>query len=404
FWLAAAVATLVKGPLGIVLAGLGLFAALWEMKSGARAPIRGSHWAGIGLYLLICGGWFALAYRKEHGDLVQKMLFKELFTHAVGKDKEQYSWSGVLNPLVSFLGAFLPWTPATGYALWRIWKHPAPDLTPRRLERFLFCAFFGGLVLFSLSPHQRSRLITPLLPLAALLTGREMARLLRSRSKKTILRIALGCSLLYLGAVAVGDYFISPRNRYARQTLEVRQIAQTVLNSRDNPFPLTHAGGPFVFQLYLKTFRPYATLEQAAELLKGKPAVFVAVTDPARLRTLLDSNAPAIYELAHCDPAEKPLLSIVSNRPGWEEGTTNVLMIGDLKIEMAEARLIKERDDEFTFSITSNGARIDLWNLSTLPRNLRVKINDGGNVHSGSRQLAPGEKWEIHSGQNLSTR
>src|SRR4026208_646863 len=72
-WLVGAVATLVKGPVGIVLAAGGLFAVLWENRSGDPLRIRGSHWRGVVLYLAICGGWLWLAYRQMGSPLIDKL-------------------------------------------------------------------------------------------------------------------------------------------------------------------------------------------------------------------------------------------------------------------------------------------------------------------------------------------
>ena len=49
FWLAATIATLTKGSVGVLLAGLGLAAVAWEHLAGRRKPLRGSHVTGIGL-------------------------------------------------------------------------------------------------------------------------------------------------------------------------------------------------------------------------------------------------------------------------------------------------------------------------------------------------------------------
>ena len=75
FWLAAAFATLVKGPLGVVLGAAGLLAGLWEWRSGARQPLRGQHWLGLALFTAICGGWFWLAYREMVQPLIDKLIY-----------------------------------------------------------------------------------------------------------------------------------------------------------------------------------------------------------------------------------------------------------------------------------------------------------------------------------------
>ncbi|MBI3192586.1 MAG: glycosyltransferase family 39 protein, partial [Pedosphaera parvula] len=69
-WLAAALSTLTKGPLGLLLAATGLLAAFWERPAGQAVPLRGSHVAGVGLFLLVAGGWFAWAFVVLGQDLI----------------------------------------------------------------------------------------------------------------------------------------------------------------------------------------------------------------------------------------------------------------------------------------------------------------------------------------------
>src|SRR4029453_6232333 len=83
FWTAASAATLTKGPLGVLLGGLGLLAVVWERRSGTPAPIRGNQLPGIGVYLVIPVGWFVLAYLQVGWHLVDNMLGRELLGHAV---------------------------------------------------------------------------------------------------------------------------------------------------------------------------------------------------------------------------------------------------------------------------------------------------------------------------------
>src|SRR5262249_57202466 len=52
FWLAAAAATLTKGPLGLLLAAFGLGAVVWERRTGRSKPLEGSHALGIVLFLV----------------------------------------------------------------------------------------------------------------------------------------------------------------------------------------------------------------------------------------------------------------------------------------------------------------------------------------------------------------
>src|SRR5262245_5564674 len=167
FWLAAAAATLTKGPLGLLLAGLGLCAAVWEWHSGTPHPIRGRQIPGIAVYLLLTLGWFALAYHRVGQHLIENMMGQELIGHIV----EHEPGRRFTKPMQTFLGGFAPWSIAAMAGFVRVWVAPAADARVRRFERFLFCWFAGGLLIFTLSPHTASRLLFPLIPASALLAG-----------------------------------------------------------------------------------------------------------------------------------------------------------------------------------------------------------------------------------------
>src|SRR4029077_16465481 len=72
-----------KGPLGVLLAGLGLGAAIWERRAGTPKPIRGAQLGGIVVFLASPGGGFILAYRQVGWHLIDNMIDQELVGHVV---------------------------------------------------------------------------------------------------------------------------------------------------------------------------------------------------------------------------------------------------------------------------------------------------------------------------------
>ena len=100
FWFAAALATLTKGPLGVLLAGFGLLAAVWEWRTKQPAAIRGSHWIGLGVFLLLAGGWFFLAWREAGPQLIDKMFRQELIQHAVAGGRRGISKTHFYEPVL----------------------------------------------------------------------------------------------------------------------------------------------------------------------------------------------------------------------------------------------------------------------------------------------------------------
>ncbi|MEO5802490.1 MAG: glycosyltransferase family 39 protein [Verrucomicrobiota bacterium] len=318
FWLAATIATLTKGPLGLALAAGGLLAVFWEKISGEPIPLKGKQLPGIIFFLLIAGGWFALAYWQTNGAIVDRMIFKELLGHAVTNDDGDPAGSGFYKPTFTFLGNFAPWSMLTGLALWRIWKKPSADSHERRFERFLFCWFIVSLIIFSLAAHQRGRLIIPLFPVGALLAGRELARLTKAMNS---MKFSQTCSALTLvGLLAVGFcyHFIASKSRGVVRTQGMRQLAQEVREKLGDDFPLIEVDSPYPFQFYTKRLRPMTPLNQAIELLQGDTPAFVAVSSLEKMKKKSARLLTNLYELARWPEQGEPLLTIVGNRPKLE--------------------------------------------------------------------------------------
>ena len=121
FWLAAGMATLIKGPLGLVLAGMGLLAWFWERRSDpATPPLRGSHWTGIALFLLLVLGWLVPAILSAGQPLVDKLFFQELVGQATGMGKDGFPGQNLPKPTLYFILRFLPFSLFAAYGLWRV--------------------------------------------------------------------------------------------------------------------------------------------------------------------------------------------------------------------------------------------------------------------------------------------
>lgn len=318
FWLLAAAITLTKGPLGIVLAATGLFARLWERKKPDTPGLKGSHWLGIALFFLIAGGWFALAYYQEGRDLVQKMIGKELVGHIAHDQKGRLPGRLLWQPPIFYLTNDAPWSLLAYFGGWRIWKFPAQNSNERRLERFLFCWFSISLVLFSLSPHQRADLLWPLMPPGALMAGRELSRLTRRFST---VRVWTVFAVILAGGIAgICFYFFHLRaqQRLVQQTMAVKRLAAELERKVGKNFPLAHMDSPMAFQLYLNTMHRQISSEQAAELLRGTNAAFVALINPGDLETARRPDDPPMFTLLPPpDQLKQFPVRIVSNRPDF---------------------------------------------------------------------------------------
>ena len=314
FWLAAAAATLTKGPLGVVLAAGGLFAVLWERKSGSPLPLRGRAWPGFILFLVLVVGWFYLAYTEFGTALVDKMIGKELVGHAVRNHRGGLPGSRLYLSPGYFLLRFAPWSLVACAAFWRVVRRPAADERERRFERFLFCWFFTGLTIFSIAPHQRGDLLAPLIPAAALLAGRELDRWLRRLSDSQTLAVGAALAGLVLLSLSV-TLELHRGDKLLHRTAGMGMLAGQIEARLGEDADILHVDTPFTLQFYLNTMKPIITSEMAVAKLKGKDRVVVAACDWSRIRKHLRKSDVRLYEVARWPATGVPLLSVLSNRP-----------------------------------------------------------------------------------------
>lgn len=324
-WLAAGLAALTKGPLGVLLGFVGLLAVVWERRTGRRAPLRGSHWLGAALCLAMAGGWFVAAYAAAGDPFIDKVIGRELVGHVVGASKEHLQQVSVTERLTSFvvglgkpsaylLSRFLPWSVLTSVGLWRVFKRPSPDDTERRFERFLTCWLLAGLALFSVMPHQRADLLLPLLPAAALLAGREGARVMMGVAAWKRVAIA-GC--VACAGLAAGAYHFVVMNAAqpdVQRTEGVRRVAQDVAWFAEGRPGLriidVDSNGGMQFHLHLKQTRE--DLEAAVAALCKPSPVVVLTRDLTALRAALGREPNVVSSW----PSEgEPFVAAVTNVP-----------------------------------------------------------------------------------------
>ena len=302
FWFLAALATLAKGPLGILLAAGGLMACVWERKS-----VRGSHLFGLALYGLITFGWFALAYQEMGQVVIDKMLKREMIFHAVTDETGDVIGQNFYKPVIYFLHRFLPWSLPACAGFWRVWKRPSASEPDRRFERFLLCWFLVGLVVFSIAPHQRGDLLAPIIPPAALLAGREIALLLKSFRRERVVLGAVVFALATLGVTA-RHYFKRTEETLVQKTRGMEQLARSI-----DGVPMIHVDTPFTLQFYLNTMQVITPPEKAGEMLSSTNPIVVALCDFNRVRPWIEEGVE-IHELARWPETGEPFVRVISNR------------------------------------------------------------------------------------------
>ena len=399
FWFWSAVATLVKGPLGLILAAGGLLAVFWERRSGERLPLRGSHWLGLALYLLISGGWFFLAYQEMGRPLIDTMLGRELVGHIIQEGSRHGPGGGFYLPLRNVSVHFLPWSILAVIGLWRVCRHPSPEPEDRRFERFLFCWFFFGLLLFCIASHQSGRLIYPLIPIAALLAGRELSRWVSKWKNVTVLRTAFAVSVIALGFLTLFHAVLAGRNQFVKETLAHKAIADTIRKKVSEAFPLTHTDDPFEIQLWMNTLRPSVSTAAAAELLRGPATAFVMVKDFPSLQEALGTNSPAPIELYRWLTTRKEEVRLVSNHPRLEWTDHMATRIGPIALQLDGVRLMQGCERELVLALSAGtmvaNPGVTVSNLSNRPKKMRIRWTGGGEDSTESHLLSPGEVWHL---------
>lgn len=317
FWFASALATLVKGPLGLVLAAMGLLAWFWERRSDSSIPRpSGSHWVGVGLFLLLTLGWLVPAIVSAGQPLVDKLFFQELVGQAAGVGKEGYPGRNLFKPTLYFILRFLPFSLFALYGLWRIVRHPAADVAERRFERFLFCWIVGGIVLFSLASHHRGDLLLPLWPAAALLAGREMARLTARIGGRWMGAVLAGLTLFFLAGAWWTYHDKAARDsEEVRYTVEAEHAARALAASGLDVKQLRHLDTTVTLQLGLGTFRIWIGEDEALRLANGAAPVLLAVESPQDFPRLFGPGGPALQEMFRwpADGSGKAAVKVFAN-------------------------------------------------------------------------------------------
>ena len=392
FWVMAAVATLAKGPLGVILGAGGFLAAFWERKSGERLPFKGNQLLGIGLFLLIAVGWFLLAYYSAGKPFIDKIIGKELVGHAVSETKYHFPGSLFYQPPFYYFTRGAPWSFFGIYGLWQVCRAPATDPSTRRFERFLFCWFLFGLILFSLASHQRGDLLWPIMPAAALLAGRELDRLSRLATRIFDAAVAAVVVLMIGGFVY---YYFGPhaRDSKVQQTLALYHVAREITGYGGSQFPLTHLDDPMGLQIYLNTFRPRVSPEQAAALLRGAEPVFIAVNNVKKLQAVFELGDPPSYTVVPSLDNKSYPVRIISNRQVLESTNSFAFGFGDLTIRASGVRLADANEREFVFDEGPKSSEITIVNESSEPRRVRLRVRGEGPPHREERLLAPHEIW-----------
>jgi hypothetical protein len=356
-------------------------------------PLQGSQIPGLLIYLLITAGWFSLSYCQFGPPLVTKMLGRELIGSVALEAKYHFPGSQFYRPPLYYLGRCAPWSIFAYLGLWRVWRSPEAEPNKRRFERFLFCWFLSGLLVFCFSPHQRSDLLWPLVPAGALLAGRELDVISQRMGRKVFDPLMALVSVILVAGFFFYYFSLLARNDLIRQTIALKNMADEIGHSAGPEPPLTFVDASMGLQVFLNTWHPAVSFERAAGILRGPVPAFVAVRDIAKLEAARQEGDPAFYTILPVSAGSTYAgVRIVSNRPSLEHPHHFAFLSGTLRIEAENARLEDAGETTFTFADLPGPSEISFTNESSKPRHVRLRITNRPFAPQ-EHALAPGEIW-----------
>lgn len=175
FWLAAALAVLAKGPVGLLLPlGIALTALALDRRLGDWRRFAPA--AGPLLFAAVAGAWIAATLLFPSGDYSVWGALREHFVdrglHGLHHEQPPWYYLEVL-PL-----QLLPWSGLVPGALLLAWRRRDGG------DRLLLAAVFVVVVFFSVSTEKRDLYVLPAVPAFALLIGRFLQSLLRRAEER----------------------------------------------------------------------------------------------------------------------------------------------------------------------------------------------------------------------------
>ena len=312
FWITASLAVLAKGPLGLVFPACGLTAAVWMRRDGEPRPERSPSWPGAVLFVVVCAGVFALSWSALGQAFIDEVIGDELIGHAFSTDDGRPVIATFWQPSLYLLGRFLPWSVALLPALWRVVRRPAGPVEQRALERFLAMGLLIGVVVLSLIGHKRGDLVAPLMPAAALLTGRELARWTRGWSGPLRTVATVTATAAILTTQAWYHHSVRPSRDYMRKSTAHLDFGRLLADRVSDPDALAFTTYEFSVQLAAGTLTRTIPLETAAERLADARPFWVVTARASELARIAAARGADVHVVLRGDLD----LALLSNRSG----------------------------------------------------------------------------------------
>ena len=195
FWLAMALGTLTKGPLGALLPGLAI--GPFVLLRGRLGYLKRLFaWRGVLLYVIVAGSWYAHGLLASGDAFAYRSFLMENFMMFFGEQ----GGGGHRHEVTFFVGHVflqgLPWSFLLPAALaWSLRRGGGPWMQrPLALPLLWFAAMFA---FFSVAAGKRADYLMPLLPAAALAVAAMLDESERAFADKLVRPVALaGTGLL----------------------------------------------------------------------------------------------------------------------------------------------------------------------------------------------------------------
>ncbi len=168
-WLAAGLAVLTKGPIGLLLPGFScLLFLLWKRDLRELAHVHLA--SGLLLFTLVGGSWYFFMVSVHGRDFLLNFLGVHNFLRAVVAEHERHNvWYFYI--LIFFAG-FAPWSFLLPTALYRRWQQRRQLPPLEEVTVFLLCWAFSVLLVFQLVATKYTTYTFPSLFAFSLLAGR----------------------------------------------------------------------------------------------------------------------------------------------------------------------------------------------------------------------------------------
>ncbi|MBP2645548.1 MAG: hypothetical protein H6Q75_988 [Firmicutes bacterium] len=165
FYIGAALATVTKGPIGLVFPGTIIFLH-WLLHRNFKEIWKMKLPAGILIYMVIAVPWYWLMYQHHGADFIDTFFgFHNFVRFTQPEHNETSAWYFFVPVLIA---GFMPWTAVMVQALWRVLTEGTRSW---RSHSFLLVWAAFIFVFFSISQTKLVSYILPVFPPLAMLVG-----------------------------------------------------------------------------------------------------------------------------------------------------------------------------------------------------------------------------------------